>query len=235
MRPWYTSVKPKPYGTVMSSPTLLDIAPSDPAACPRVASRDLKRKAIVDTARDIFLEHGYAAASMSAVAAKLGGSKGTLYNYFSSKEELFAAVVGDECEAEFLAMTEFQPTAALEETLRGFGRRFLRYLLSDTALGFHRLLSAEAARFPELGRMFYAAGPQRTLDRMSDFLLERMEEGRLREADPAMAASFLIGLLKASLHHRRVWNVEAPLGERALDAHVAQAVEVFLHGFAVLA
>ena len=235
MPPCYIVVKFKPYGTVMSASALVEPAAPEVAACMRAASRDLKRKAIVDTAREIFLEHGYAAASMSSVAAKLGGSKGTLYNYFSSKEELFAAVISDECEAEFLAMTEVQPTAAMEETLRRFGRRFLSYILSDSALGFHRLLSAEAARFPELGRMFYAAGPQRTVDWMRDFLRECMDEGRLREADPAVAASFLLGLIKSNLHHRCVWNVETPLGERALDAHVAQAVEVFLHGFAILA
>ena len=62
-----------------------------------------------------------------------------------------------------------------------------------------------------------------------------MDAGRLRQADPEAAAAFLTGLLKSSLHHRRVWNVEAPPSERALQAHVAQAVEVFLHGFAVLA
>ena len=44
-----------------------------------------------------------------------------------------------------------------------------------------------------------------------------------------------MGLLKSNVHHRRVWNVESPLSGRALEAHVAQAVEVFLHGFAVLA
>ena len=219
----------------MSSPLPADLAPADAAACPRAASRDLRRKAILDIARDSFLEQGFAATSMSAVAARLGGSKGTLYNYFSSKEELFSAMVIEECEAEFRAMTEFQPLEGMEETLRRFGGRFLRYLLSDTALGFHRLLSAEAARFPELGRMFYAAGPQRTVERLSAFLQECMAAGRLREADPAAAAAFLTGLLKSSLHHRRVWNVEAPLSERALDAHVAQAVEVFLHGFCVLA
>ena len=86
-----------------------DIA-ADASACPRAASRDLRRKAILDIARDIFLSQGYAATSMSQVAARLGGSKGTLYNYFSSKEELFSAMVVEDCESEFLAMIDFQPT-----------------------------------------------------------------------------------------------------------------------------
>ena len=130
----------------MSPPAdvVADAAPAtlEPSACPRAASRDTRRKAILDIARDIFLEQGYAATSMSAVAARLGGSKGTLYNYFSSKEELFSAMVREECEDEFLHMTDFQPMEGVEETLRRFGGRFLRYLLSETALRFHRLLSA---------------------------------------------------------------------------------------------
>ena len=62
-----------------------------------------------------------------------------------------------------------------------------------------------------------------------------MDAGELRQADPEAAAGFLMGLLKSSIHHRRVWGIDEPLSDRALDAHVAQAVEVFLHGFAILA
>ena len=61
----------------------------------REANRMERRRAIVAIARDHFFEHGYAGTSMSAIAAALGGSKGTLWSYFRSKEELFAAVVDD--------------------------------------------------------------------------------------------------------------------------------------------
>ena len=59
--------------------------------------RDQRREAILEVARAVFTEEGFAAASMSSIAARLGGSKGTLYNYFKSKEELFAAYVREEC------------------------------------------------------------------------------------------------------------------------------------------
>lgn len=208
-------------------------APSaDPALAARPRDRDARRKAILEIARDAFMKEGYAAASMSAIAARLGGSKGTLYNYFPSKEELFGAVVADECEAEFLAMVDFQPEHNVEESLNRFGVRFMRFALSETGLGFHRLLAAEAGRFPELGRAFYAAGPERNLKRIAAFLQARMQAGDLRASDPEQAASFLTGLLKSNLHHRRVWNVLETVDEAALEAHVAQAVRVFLHGYA---
>ncbi|MGH6965637.1 MAG: TetR/AcrR family transcriptional regulator, partial [Phenylobacterium sp.] len=44
--------------------------------------RDARREAILDVAQEVFLEEGFANASMSTIAARLGGSKGTLYNYF---------------------------------------------------------------------------------------------------------------------------------------------------------
>ena len=47
---------------------------------------------------EAFLAEGYAETSMSSVAAKVGGSKATLYNYFKSKEELFAAFMIDTCQ-----------------------------------------------------------------------------------------------------------------------------------------
>src|SRR5271170_7231779 len=61
------------------------------------AKRDARREAILEVARQVFFEEGYAAASMSTIAARLGGSKGTLYNYFKSKEELFAAYIRETC------------------------------------------------------------------------------------------------------------------------------------------
>ena len=63
--------------------------------CPsrREARRQSRREAILDVAAQSFLEHGYAGTTMSAIAATLGGSKGTLWSYFASKEVLFAAVI----------------------------------------------------------------------------------------------------------------------------------------------
>ena len=61
------------------------------------ADRDERRETILRIAHAAFLEDGYAATSMSSIAAKVGGSKATLYNYFSSKEELFSAVIEERC------------------------------------------------------------------------------------------------------------------------------------------
>src|SRR5258707_7125291 len=56
-----------------------------------------KRRQIVDGARKVFLAQGFDAASMGEIARVAGVSKGTLYVYFENKEQLFEAIVGQEC------------------------------------------------------------------------------------------------------------------------------------------
>src|ERR1700761_2188566 len=124
------------------------------------SARDQRREAIMTVAREIFFEHGYSATSMSAIAARLGGSKGTLYNYFKSKEELFAAQVRDMCGP--LAHRLSDATAAAvspREALTGIGRDYLTHLFSDSTIKMFRILVAEAQRTPELAQLFYEVGP----------------------------------------------------------------------------
>ena len=82
----------KPYGMVREILMTTQLASTD---SPR---SDAKRRAIIAVAREAFLARGYAATSMSEIAANLGGSKGTLYNYFRSKEELFGAFMVETCQ-----------------------------------------------------------------------------------------------------------------------------------------
>src|SRR5579875_319038 len=118
------------------------------------------------------IDEGCAASSMSTIAARLGGSKGTLYNYFDSKEALFAAVVNNECERKIAVMfgADGAEHGDMEATLRGFARRYARLVLSDETMRFTRMVVAESSRAPELGVTFYEAGPRRARARMAAYL-----------------------------------------------------------------
>ena len=61
------------------------------------ADDSAKRRQIIEGARAVFLAQGFDAASMSDIARKAGVSKGTLYVYFKSKEELFEAIAEEQC------------------------------------------------------------------------------------------------------------------------------------------
>ena len=86
---WYL-----PYGTVHVNRIVkayLEMVDAEPIP----SRKDRKRAEIVAIAGDLFFKEGYAGTSMSQIAAAVGGSKQTLYNYFQSKEELLLAVVRD--------------------------------------------------------------------------------------------------------------------------------------------
>lgn len=198
----------------------------------RQARKQDRRQAIVDAARRSFLEDGYAATSMSGLLTTLGGSKATLWSYFRSKEELFAAVIEDISSAfrEELERGLLTP-ADLEKTLVAFCRGFMAKTGHPDAVGAWRLIVGESGRFPELGRIFYEKAAQRVEHALAGYLAAQTAAGRLREEDPEKMAQFLLGLCTTQ-HNRRLWGVVSPEGE-TLDADAARFTSYFLRLFAV--
>ena len=161
----------------------------------RAARRRDRRSAILAVAAKSFLEHGYAGTTMSGISAALGGSKGTLWSYFSSKEELFAAYL-DEATALFRMklLPLLDVATELRPALQLFARRFIEEISSPESISLHRLAVSESVRFPEVGRMFYERAPASTEAILASFLADHMNAGRLRQADPARAASIFLSL-----------------------------------------
>jgi AcrR family transcriptional regulator len=204
-------------------------------ARPESLRSDARRRAILDVARAIFLQEGYAAASMSNIAARLGGSKGTLYNYFRSKEELFAAFMTDMCEGVANALFDNLPDfeGDLRPALVKAGEGFVGLILSEPLVAIHRLIIGEAGRFPELGRIFYENGPKRGETRLGAYFQGAIDAGLLRPGDPVAMGKRFKQLVISDLQDRRLWGV---LGEPAPDeirARVAEGVDIFLAAYAV--
>jgi AcrR family transcriptional regulator len=189
--------------------------------------RDLKRDMILSIAQQVFLEEGYAAASMSAIAARVGGSKGTLYNYFRSKAELFVAVIQNQCEIQQNQLFDV-PEQDIRKFLTELGRRFVRLLLSDEIITLHRIVVAEATRFPEIGEALYEAGPKRGKQRLVAYLRQAMAEGKLKQADPERAADHAMEMCVGSMYRRRLWNVGPAPTEEEIEAAIAAAIDVFM-------
>jgi len=191
-----------------------------------------RRAAMLEIARAAFLREGYAAASMSEIAAKVGGSKATLYSYFPSKKDLFAAVVEDQVEKMFAPLFEMRETQGdFRSALEQFARRFLESVLSDDAVAFYRLVVAESARFPEVGRAAYRFGLQHGLDRLAvDFTAAR-ERGELRRADMTVAAMQFLDLCSGELHRKRLFGVDGVDDRDAVERQVENAVATFLAAY----
>ncbi|HET9161747.1 MAG TPA: TetR/AcrR family transcriptional regulator [Caulobacteraceae bacterium] len=195
-------------------------------------NRDERRDSILDVARECFLRDGYAGCSMSTIAATLGGSKGTLYNYFRSKEELFDAFVRRTCARFAEAMSGAPPIETdLREHLVHLARAFLDHLMSGDAIAVQRLVIGEGGRFPELGRIFYEAGPLVFMERMSAELSPLIDAGVLRRADPKQMSFHFKDLVLSGLYQPTIWGVcETPTAiEKDIQAKLG--VDTFLRAY----
>lgn len=190
---------------------------------------DKKRNEIIAIAVALFLEYGYGAVSMATIAAAVGGSKGTLYGYFSSKEELFAAVVvkaGEQRWAELVAFPEHLET--IEAKLRELGRRYMHFLLSEEIMSINRLVIGEACRFPELGRIFYDNGPKSVIGVIAATLGDAMAAGELARCEPAVEAWRFKALCEAHLFEQCLWGIRSTVNEDEIMQNVDPACDMFL-------
>jgi len=193
--------------------------------------RDERRETILQIAHAAFLEDGYAATSMSGIAAKVGGSKATLYNYFSSKEDLFAAVIEERCR-DFHEMLYEADLESLDfrKALTILGERAVRWMLRDDSIATYRLITAEAGRFPELGRAFYLAGPHKGKEMLAEFFGRAAERGHIKPGYMmGMGINFMV-LCKGELQHRKLWNLDEPT-DKDIETSVANAVNMFLAAY----
>jgi len=199
----------------------------------REARRNDRRDAILAVAYDSFLEHGYAATSMSAIAATLGGSKATLWSYFPSKAALFEAVLDQATTAFREQMIPLlAPGADIGTTLRSFCLRFIEKVTSPEAVALYRLVHGEAGRFPEVGEIFYDRGPGTTYRLLGNFLGAAMERGALRAADPVRAAKVLITLCFVGSHQQVLLGLVDGPDPAALATDAGAAVDIFLRAYA---
>jgi len=194
---------------------------------PSAKRKDQRREAILQVAAEVFFEEGYQATSMSAIAARLGGSKGTLYNYFDSKEALFEAHIRESCgriAAEILDFSDDQP---VPEVLQRLGERYIERIYSEWSVRTFQIIVAEAKRTPELARQFFAAGPMVGHDRLKDYLGRATARHEVKIADCSEAAWQFLGLCR--IHHLEVMLGVIPQPSPAeRTKQVEWAVEMFM-------
>ncbi|MBJ6725546.1 TetR/AcrR family transcriptional regulator [Geomesophilobacter sediminis] len=194
---------------------------------------EAKRQAIIDTAAQVFRSVGFERSSMAEICARVGGSKATIYNYFSSKEELFTEVMLQSTEAEFEAVLSFIDASAgdLGAMLRNFGERFLDLLYSPEVQAARHLAIAQA-RHSDIGRLVYERGVLRSQSLIAQFLGESMREGKLRQADPTVATRHLVALLESELLDRFLFQLPGAITPAEISGCTARAVDAFLAAYA---
>src|SRR5476651_2737174 len=192
-----------------------------------------KRDAIVEAASEVFLELGFEGASMAQIATRVGGSKATLYGYFSSKEELFVEVM------QGMAKRYFEPIFAalqkdhddLRQALQQFGERTLAVICLETSIQARRAIIAQSGR-SDIGLRFYEGGPKKGIAELADFLARRIERGELRSCNPHVAAHHLMALLDSETVTPLLLGVKKKPTAMFVRRAVARALDTFLQGHA---
>ncbi|WP_334184685.1 TetR/AcrR family transcriptional regulator [Novosphingobium sp.] len=190
---------------------------------------DSRRQAILDTAIELFREVGYERASMAAIAARVGGSKGTLYNYFKNKDDLFAAAMIGAMEEQGMEIMERLKASVddVRTVLLRFGVEYLTFITSADNLAIVRTAVAEGSN-ARLGAQLYELGPQRGTQEITAFIAPLQAQGKLRPAPPQIAAAHLRGLLEAGIFEPRLFGAAS---DYAIEDAVEAAVDAFLRAY----
>jgi AcrR family transcriptional regulator len=201
---------------------------------PAAGEDPVKRAQIIEGARRVFMEMGFDAASMNDITRVAGVSKGTIYVYFSSKEELFEALIEDERRVIFADLVNaLDTTVDLREALVRYGMIQARKITGSKVMSAQRTVIGICERKPELGARFYERGPRRGHERLVAFLRQAVDSGHLAIPDPDIAAYQLVELNMAGLFRQCLFGYRATPPEDAEIRNVVEAgVDVFLKAYA---
>ena len=190
-----------------------------------------KELEILDLASDYFLSHGYQGTSINAMARDSGISKESIYRYFSSKKDLFEAVIAKEL-AEYqeklhsldLALDSVELDVALANTAESI----LGAVSMDRTLGLRRLIFQETLSSPDIGQYYWEIGPEAAYSNLATIFELHASEFT---AAPAKLANYFVAMVLHKLMLMRQCGVVPQLSKEAIRSHAAQTTRDFLDAF----
>lgn len=195
--------------------------------------KDARPAEIVEAALEVFAEKGFAAARLDDIAAAAGVSKGALYLYFETKQDLFRAVVRqaispnlDAVEAAVLAAD-----VPFDLLMRGFYARMAAMLTTTRIGAVAKMVIGESRNFPDLAKVWHDELVTRALGVMTRVIARAQARGEARAGDPRLHAFSVIGPVLLGV----LWNETfTPVGAEPMDlaALIDQHADTVLAGLA---
>ncbi len=177
----------QPVSNIFFVPSPATTCPDDTHAAPkRERRKDARPGELLDAALTLFVEKGFAATRVEEVGRLAGVSKGTLFLYFATKEELFKAVVRDNLAGRFPAwnaeIDNFEGSTAemVKETMLQWWSR----VGGTKAGGLSKLMMSEASNFPELAAFYHQEVIEPCLALLQRILARGVARGEFRELNP---------------------------------------------------
>jgi AcrR family transcriptional regulator len=157
---------------------------------------------------EVFADHGFAAATLDEVAHRAGVAKGSIYRYFSTKEELFRAVVRS------AVVPNVEAVRDLADGLDGPFAELAPKLLTAAAAvlsrpliaRFVRLVIGESRNFPDVARIWRDEVVAPALGAVTCMIARAQARGEVRDGDPRLYAFSLVGPLFTALMFKEVFG-----------------------------
>ena len=189
---------------------------------------------ILEAALAVFSEKGFAAARLDDIAARAGISKGALYLYFETKQDLFRAVVRETVAPNLAAVEAFagQGRLAFGDLVRLIFARVGDLVVEGRLGAVAKMVIGESRNFPELAKVWHEYVVSRALGAVSGAVAAAQARGEVRPGDPRLYVLSLVGPLLTGVLWREVF---VPVGAEPIDlkALLAQHAEVVLSGMLV--
>jgi AcrR family transcriptional regulator len=176
----------------------------------------------------VFLEHGYAGATIDLVVARAGASKATIYGFFGGKEGLLSAIVAERA-ARILAGFPDAETGSVDvrTALADIARQYMDVVMSPDAIGLYRLILAEGPRFPGLVDNLYRLGQDRVTASLAKALRSWAKRKLISTNDPDRIATQFFDVVRGELHLRVMAGLPPDDLAEAIESNIEHAVRTF--------
>ncbi|UMM63700.1 hypothetical protein DM15PD_06750 [Aristophania vespae] len=177
----------------------------------------------------IFQQKGYERASMAEIAKEASVSKGTLYNHFNNKADLFTAFFEEMSHTKLKIFETLlrSEESDIEKTLINYARAVIELLLSSVSLNLYRIIVAEAERFPNLADTFWQYGSARTIGYLAQFFERKTTEKMLKVEDPVLAAELFLMMCQTRLVQKK--RLQLPV--KTNPEHIEEIVQLVTRSF----
>lgn len=195
--------------------------------------REQKRAAIMAAATKIFLQNGYAATSMDAIAKEAPVSKATLYNHFHDKKDLFISAIQERCKVLMDAIRQSPTiTQSAEDSLTRIAEVFVDLIFHPDALTVNRLLCAESNQFPELPKLYYELAARPAVETLAVYLQGLHDNKILNIPDSYLGAAIFLGMLKGEMYTQCTYGLRKTITSLEAKALIEMSVKIFMKGCA---
>ena len=186
---------------------------------------------ILDAALHVFGEQGFARTRLEDVAKRAGVSKGTLYLYFKSKEDLFREMARSCMSASLAEGEEFVRTfqGSTRDLLEQFIRRYWAKMNDPVNLRLVRVVHLELTNFPELARFYFQEVITQMRSLIQSIIQLGIERGEFRPVNSGFAAralQILCAQLAQYQHHFRAYDPN-PMSHDELQSGI---IDIYLNG-----